>query len=245
MPRRWFRCAPRSPARWPCSTTAPSVEGDLLVGASGVHSAVRAAVDPAAPAARYVGLTNFGGITRATPLAQELPAEAWQFVFGRHAFFGAAPHPGRRRRLVRQRPGAARSAASGGPPRRRPSGRRGSPGSWPTTPGRLVRSSRPASWSSPVTTPTTSARRPSGTGAGSWWSATRARALAELGSGSVDGAGGRRRAGRVRGHGPGVPEASPPSSPRGAHGSRRSWRSARGRAAPRSPGGSGGCRWRP
>ena len=65
-----------------------SVEGDLLVGASGVHSAVRAVVDPGAPAARYVGLTNFGGITRATPLAQELSADGWQFVFGRHAFVG-------------------------------------------------------------------------------------------------------------------------------------------------------------
>ena len=65
-----------------------TVEGDLLVGASGVHSAVRATVDPAAPAARYVGLTNFGGITRQTPLARHLPDDGWQFTFGRHAFVG-------------------------------------------------------------------------------------------------------------------------------------------------------------
>lgn len=65
-----------------------TVDGDLLVGASGVHSAVRTAVDPGAPAARYVGLTNFGGITRQTPLAEDLPGDGWQFTFGRHAFVG-------------------------------------------------------------------------------------------------------------------------------------------------------------
>ena len=65
-----------------------TVEGDLLVGASGVHSAVRRAVDPEAPAARYVGLTNFGGITRDTRLARDLPGDGWQFTFGRHAFVG-------------------------------------------------------------------------------------------------------------------------------------------------------------
>ncbi|SDP56701.1 2-polyprenyl-6-methoxyphenol hydroxylase [Pedococcus dokdonensis] len=65
-----------------------TVEGDLLVGASGVRSLVRSAIDPDAPAARYVGLTNFGGFTRATPLARELPADGWRFVFGRHAFVG-------------------------------------------------------------------------------------------------------------------------------------------------------------
>jgi 2-polyprenyl-6-methoxyphenol hydroxylase-like FAD-dependent oxidoreductase len=65
-----------------------TIEGDLLVGASGVHSSVRSAVDPSAPAARYVGLTNFGGITRDTPLAQALPTGGWQFTFGRRAFVG-------------------------------------------------------------------------------------------------------------------------------------------------------------
>lgn len=70
-----------------------SVSGDVLVGADGVHSVVRRAVDPAAPEARYVGLTNFGGITRATPVAGRLEPEAWSFVFGRRAFFGAHPSP--------------------------------------------------------------------------------------------------------------------------------------------------------
>jgi len=66
-----------------------TLRADLLVGADGVRSGVRRAIDPNAPSARYVGLTNFGGVTRATPLARQLPAEAWHFVFGRRAFFGA------------------------------------------------------------------------------------------------------------------------------------------------------------
>jgi len=70
-----------------------TLRADLLVGADGVRSGVRRAIDPNAPSARYVGLTNFGGVTRATPLARQLPAEAWHFVFGRRAFFGAHPTP--------------------------------------------------------------------------------------------------------------------------------------------------------
>ena len=66
---------------------------DLVVGADGVHSRVRRALDGSAPAARYVGLTNFGGITRATRYARDLPEEAWHFVFGRRSFFGAHRTP--------------------------------------------------------------------------------------------------------------------------------------------------------
>ena len=70
-----------------------TVEGDVLVGADGVHSLVRRAIDPEAPTGRYVGLTNFGGITRNTPVARDLEPEAWHFVFGSRAFFGAHPTP--------------------------------------------------------------------------------------------------------------------------------------------------------
>jgi 2-polyprenyl-6-methoxyphenol hydroxylase-like FAD-dependent oxidoreductase len=66
---------------------------DLLVGADGVHSRVRQAIDAQAPAARYVGLTNFGGITRNSPIAGDLEPEAWHFIFGSQAFFGAHPTP--------------------------------------------------------------------------------------------------------------------------------------------------------
>ncbi|WP_109209731.1 MULTISPECIES: NAD(P)/FAD-dependent oxidoreductase [Microbacterium] len=69
------------------------LEADIVVGADGIHSVVRSAIDPHAPAARYLGVANFGGITRGTRLAAGLPPESWTFVFGRRAFFGALPTP--------------------------------------------------------------------------------------------------------------------------------------------------------
>ena len=63
-----------------------TLTGDLLVGADGIHSVTRSLIDPAAPAGRYVGLTNFGGITRGFDPAVE--TEAWHMIFGRAAFFG-------------------------------------------------------------------------------------------------------------------------------------------------------------
>jgi len=65
--------------------------GDLLVGADGIHSVTRRLIDPQAPDGRYVGLTNWGGITHGASLAVE--REAWHMIFGRRAFFGyyAAP----------------------------------------------------------------------------------------------------------------------------------------------------------
>jgi 2-polyprenyl-6-methoxyphenol hydroxylase-like FAD-dependent oxidoreductase len=74
-------------------TDGTVLTADLLVGADGVHSRVRKAIDAQAPAARYVGLTNFGGITRNTPIAGDLQPEAWHFIFGSRAFFGAHPTP--------------------------------------------------------------------------------------------------------------------------------------------------------
>ena len=70
-----------------------TLQADLLVGADGVWSRVRRLIDPDAAEARYVGLTNFGGITRNAPVAAALPARAWHFVFGTRAFFGAHPTP--------------------------------------------------------------------------------------------------------------------------------------------------------
>jgi 2-polyprenyl-6-methoxyphenol hydroxylase-like FAD-dependent oxidoreductase len=66
---------------------------DVLVGADGVRSSVRTWVDPTAPAARYVGLANYGGITRGAAGWSGAEAEAWRFVFGRDAFFGFIPTP--------------------------------------------------------------------------------------------------------------------------------------------------------
>lgn len=67
--------------------------GDLLIGADGVHSVVRRLIDPVAPAARYVGLTNFGGFTRGA--ADGIEPETWHLIFGQRAFFGYhATHSG-------------------------------------------------------------------------------------------------------------------------------------------------------
>lgn len=67
---------------------------DLLIGADGIHSAVRRLIDPGAPDGRYVGLTNFGGITSSRDVTlADLEPETWQFVFGRRAFFGAQQAP--------------------------------------------------------------------------------------------------------------------------------------------------------
>ena len=69
------------------------LDADLVVAADGIHSVARRTLDAGAPAPRYVGLTNFGGITRNSPIADRLAPEAWTFVFGRRAFFGAFPEP--------------------------------------------------------------------------------------------------------------------------------------------------------
>ena len=67
--------------------------GDLLVGADGIHSVTRRLIDPEAPLGRFVGLTNFGGITHGSSL--EVEPEAWHMVFGRRAFFGYHLAPNR------------------------------------------------------------------------------------------------------------------------------------------------------
>lgn len=67
------------------------VTADLLIGADGVKSRVRSIIDAQAPSGRYVGLTNFGGITtgaHAFLSTSEREPEAWHFIFGRRAFFG-------------------------------------------------------------------------------------------------------------------------------------------------------------
>ncbi|MEP6631337.1 MAG: NAD(P)/FAD-dependent oxidoreductase [Lapillicoccus sp.] len=70
-----------------------SESADVLVGADGVRSSVRTWVDPGAPGARYVGLTNYGGIARGAAAWSGAEPEAWRFVFGRDAFFGFIPTP--------------------------------------------------------------------------------------------------------------------------------------------------------
>jgi 2-polyprenyl-6-methoxyphenol hydroxylase-like FAD-dependent oxidoreductase len=63
-----------------------TAEADLLVGADGIHSAVRAVIDPTAPDARYVGFLNTAGYARGI----EVPGEPLvnYLVFGKRSFFG-------------------------------------------------------------------------------------------------------------------------------------------------------------
>jgi 2-polyprenyl-6-methoxyphenol hydroxylase-like FAD-dependent oxidoreductase len=89
-------------------------DGDLLVGANGIRSPLRALIDPAAPAPRYTGLMIACGY------AENPPAFAgdggYDMIYGRHP----RPVPARRARGP-GRAGGLRAAA----PRARRAGRRG------------------------------------------------------------------------------------------------------------------------
>jgi FAD-dependent urate hydroxylase len=66
-------------------------QGDLLIGADGIHSRTRRIIDTSAPGARYIPVLNIGGYARDV----RVPAEPGSFrmVFGKRAFFGYAVHP--------------------------------------------------------------------------------------------------------------------------------------------------------
>lgn len=61
-------------------------EGDLLIGADGIHSATRQTMDPAAPQPTYTGLLSIGGYSHSTTVPPT--PDTQHFVFGRRAFFG-------------------------------------------------------------------------------------------------------------------------------------------------------------
>jgi FAD-dependent urate hydroxylase len=65
---------------------------DVLVGADGVHSAVRRLIDPTAPPPRYRGLVNTGGY--ATGVRVQAAPGSYEMIFGRRAFFGYVVAPG-------------------------------------------------------------------------------------------------------------------------------------------------------
>jgi FAD-dependent urate hydroxylase len=60
--------------------------GEVLIGADGIHSAVRRLIDPNAPAPTYVGLVNLGGYARGVPVEAE--PGSYTLIFGKRAFFG-------------------------------------------------------------------------------------------------------------------------------------------------------------
>jgi 2-polyprenyl-6-methoxyphenol hydroxylase-like FAD-dependent oxidoreductase len=66
-------------------------EGDLLIGADGIHSSTRRIIDPQAPGARYIPVLNIGGFARGVRVQAE--PGTFRMVFGKRAFFGYAIHP--------------------------------------------------------------------------------------------------------------------------------------------------------
>jgi len=68
-----------------------SVTADVLIGADGIHSAVRAIIDPSAPKPRYTGLTIACGYAPQT--AAEACPDGYHMVYGTRAFFGYTTAP--------------------------------------------------------------------------------------------------------------------------------------------------------
>jgi 2-polyprenyl-6-methoxyphenol hydroxylase-like FAD-dependent oxidoreductase len=66
-----------------------TASGDLLIGADGIHSPVRAMIDPSAPSPRYTGLVIACGYAPA--LAG--PFDGYSMYFGSKAFFGCTNGP--------------------------------------------------------------------------------------------------------------------------------------------------------
>jgi 2-polyprenyl-6-methoxyphenol hydroxylase-like FAD-dependent oxidoreductase len=69
-------------------------EGDILVGADGIHSVTRRLIDAGAPTPRYTGQHVVYGYAAGNPAGSA--ADAYHMVFGSRAFFGfTAPGDGR------------------------------------------------------------------------------------------------------------------------------------------------------
>lgn len=67
--------------------------GAVLVGADGVHSRVRALLDPRAPRPRETAMGNVGGFVSGA--GGDLAPGTFRMIFGRRAFFGYVVHPSR------------------------------------------------------------------------------------------------------------------------------------------------------
>ncbi|WP_129784556.1 FAD-dependent oxidoreductase [Promicromonospora panici] len=65
-----------------------TAQGDLLIGADGLHSRVREILDPSCPPPRYTGLLNTGGY--ASGVSVDTPQGLFTMTFGKRAFFAYA-----------------------------------------------------------------------------------------------------------------------------------------------------------
>jgi salicylate hydroxylase len=68
-----------------------TAEADLIVGADGIWSATRRALDPAAPEPTYAGLYSVSGTTGAVPSG--LPRDGFNWIFAKHGVFIFLPTP--------------------------------------------------------------------------------------------------------------------------------------------------------
>lgn len=68
-----------------------SATGDLLIGADGIHSPIRALIAPAAPTPRYTGLTIACGYS--DTVISEVGTEGYAMYYGSSAFFGCTLGP--------------------------------------------------------------------------------------------------------------------------------------------------------
>jgi 2-polyprenyl-6-methoxyphenol hydroxylase-like FAD-dependent oxidoreductase len=81
------------PVEYGRKLTSLDAEGaDVLVGADGVHSAVRGLLDPRARGAVPAGLVNVGGVARG--VAVDATPGTYEMIFGARAFFGYVVPPG-------------------------------------------------------------------------------------------------------------------------------------------------------
>ncbi|MGH3831902.1 MAG: FAD-dependent oxidoreductase [Pseudonocardiaceae bacterium] len=83
--------AERTAAGVRATFTNGHAEGDVLVGADGVHSRVRQIVDPAAPAPRYIPFLQIDG--RASGISVDAESQVYSMVFGRRCFFTYQTRP--------------------------------------------------------------------------------------------------------------------------------------------------------
>ncbi len=71
-----------------------TAEGELLVGADGLRSAIRAGLNPGGPRPAYLGLLNAGGFTsRPVAAALDMTPGVTRMAFGRRSFFGWSVAP--------------------------------------------------------------------------------------------------------------------------------------------------------
>jgi salicylate hydroxylase len=68
-----------------------AADADLVIGADGIWSATRRALDPAAPMPTYAGLYSVSGTSGAVPAG--LPTDGFNWIFAKHGVFIYLPAP--------------------------------------------------------------------------------------------------------------------------------------------------------